>query len=87
MTIEVDRLRRIEVELAGFIGAELLDQPVGADPLEAGVVDSLGIEQLVEHIEQSFGVAIADEEMVRANFESIEALAALVISKTRGETP
>jgi acyl carrier protein len=74
--------RRIERQLARFIAEELLEEPYDkGDPLDAGAVDSLGIEQLVEHIEQRYDVHILDEEMIRENFESIAALAALVESK------
>lgn len=79
------RRQSIEAELARFIAEELLDGPCSSgDPLETGAVDSLGIEQLVEHIERELGVAIADEEMIRENFESVAALAALVDSKLAG---
>lgn len=76
--------RSIEEELERFIVGELLEAPVDGDPLETGAVDSLDLEQLVEHIEREFGVAIDDEEMVRENFASVPALAAFVDSKLAG---
>jgi acyl carrier protein len=78
----------IERLLERFIREELLDsEPFGGDPLERGAVDSLGIEQLVEHVESELGVVLVDEEMTRANFESVAALAALVESKLPVESP
>lgn len=82
---DVSRRSRIEVELRDFIVAELLDDEVGngIDPLAADAVDSLGLEQLVEYIAREFDVALEDEDMVRSNFASVAALAALVDSKLR----
>ena len=65
--------------LERFIAEELLDERYdGRDPLATGAVDSLGLEQLVEYIESELGVGLADEDLVRENFESLPALAALV---------
>jgi acyl carrier protein len=79
---------RIASQLLRFIEAELLDEPYDqGDPLEAGAVDSLGLEQLVDFAEREYGVRIADEEMVRENFESVAALAALIESKLDAAGP
>lgn len=72
----------IERKLERFIVDELIeDRYDGRDPLAAELVDSLGLEQLVEYIEEEFGVGIDDREMVWENLECIPALAALVGSK------
>jgi acyl carrier protein len=69
-------------ELLRVMREELLDLPYGGDdPLADQMIDSLGHELLIEHIEESFGVQLADEDMVAENFESIAALAALVESR------
>lgn len=49
--------------------------------LENGVIDSLGVLDLVSFIEQTFAVMIMDEELVPENFQTIERLAAFVQSK------
>ena len=73
---------RIEQQLREFIVDELLEEPFdGDDPLAVGAVDSLGVEQLVEYIDEAFAVELADEEIVHENFESLSALAALVGAK------
>jgi acyl carrier protein len=75
---------RAEIELAlkRFIAAELLETPFdGDDPLAAGEVDSLGVEQLVEYVFEVWSVELNDEEIVEENFESVAALATLVESK------
>jgi len=75
-------LSRVEERLREFVAAELLEEPFeGDDPLAAGAVDSLGVEQLVEYIFELWGVELDDEDVVYENFESIAALAALVEAK------
>lgn len=83
--MKLDR-RPIEAELMTFISDQLLEEglhPAG-DPLAADAVDSLGLEQLVEHIAAEYGVRIGGEEMIAENFESLAALAALIVSKQSG---
>lgn len=43
--------------------------------LEAGVVDSLGVLELVTFVEENFDVQVADEEIVPDNFDSVDRLA------------
>lgn len=77
--------QEIERKLRRFIVDELMDGlHDDRDPLVSGAVDSLGLEQLAEYVEQEFGVELSDEEMVMENFESIPVLAALVDSKRAG---
>lgn len=73
----------IEVALRRFIAEELLETPFeGADPLAAGEVDSLGVEQLIEFVFEVWRVELDDEEIVEENFESVTALATLVEAKS-----
>ena len=43
-----------------------------------GVIDSLGIMQLVAYIEETFSVKVKDEDIVPDNFESIEAISLFI---------
>jgi acyl carrier protein len=80
----VIRRRRIQRRLETFIVEQLLDQPFdGRDPLAANAVDSLGIEQLVQYIEEQYAVKLSDEDLVPESFESVPALAGLVDRKLR----
>ena len=45
------------------------------DLLSSGILDSLGILQLVAFIEKSFGIRIPDEDVVFDNFQSLNAMA------------
>jgi acyl carrier protein len=49
--------------------------------LDLGIVDSLGVLEIVTFIEQTFGVALADDEMIAENFASVSAMAGLVQRK------
>lgn len=75
--------RKLEV----FIIEQLLDEVYdGRDPLTTEAVDSLGLEQLADYIEQEFGVRLADTDMVEENFESVPGLARLVESRLGSAT-
>lgn len=52
--------------------------------LESGVLDSLGLQQLVQHLEVGHGVALGEEHFSAENFETIGALAALVDTLRNG---
>ncbi|SFV37208.1 acyl carrier protein [Devosia crocina] len=51
--------------------------------IDNGYVDSTGVLELVFHIEQSFGIKVADNEIVPANLDSVGAIAAYVENKQR----
>jgi acyl carrier protein len=51
--------------------------------LESGVIDSLGLMQVVELLETRCGVEIADNEIVPENFATLSAIENLVESKQR----
>lgn len=49
--------------------------------LESGVLDSMGVLELVHFIEQEFKVQVSDEELVPENFQSIDGLVSFLRSK------
>jgi acyl carrier protein len=49
--------------------------------LEAGIVDSTGILELLMFVEETFGFEVKDEELLPDNFDSVERLALYVQSK------
>lgn len=46
--------------------------------VEAGLIDSLGVAELVAFIEGRFGVVADDDELVPDNFDSVARIAAFV---------
>ena len=53
--------------------------------LQTGLVDSTGILEMVQFIEQTYGFEIADEEMIPENLDSLQNVAAFVVSKRPAE--
>lgn len=52
--------------------------------LESGIVDSLGILDLVAFLESDFKVQITDDELLPENFQTVEAIAEFVERKRNG---
>jgi acyl carrier protein len=50
--------------------------------LESGILDSLGVLDVVGFIEQAFSVGVADDELVPENFQTIECIATFIANKT-----
>jgi acyl carrier protein len=53
--------------------------------LDTGLLDSLGILDVVGFVEQKYGILLTDEELVPENFQTIEHLAAF-LAKKQGAT-
>lgn len=49
--------------------------------IESGIVDSMGILELVAFIESEFDIQVEDIDLTPENFESIEAIATFVTAK------
>ena len=46
--------------------------------LESGIIDSLGVLELVTFFQQEFSVAVADEDLTPENFQNIECMTRFV---------
>lgn len=51
--------------------------------MEAGILDSTGVVELVSFLEKQFNISIADEEITAENLNSLENMARFVASKSR----
>jgi acyl carrier protein len=49
--------------------------------LEEGIIDSLGIIELVSFVEKEFGISVADHELLPDNFDSVSKLSSFIIGK------
>lgn len=58
-------------------------RPLAGDDniLESGIVDSLGILDLVSFLEQEFVIVVADDELIPENFQSVARLTRFVEQK------
>lgn len=61
-------------------GAQLADDE---SFLEAGIIDSTGVLELVGFLETTFGIAVADEDLVPANLDSVARVARFVERKVK----
>ena len=50
--------------------------------LESGILDSMGVLELVEFIEGEFKISLTDEDLLPQNFQSIERISVLVQQKS-----
>ena len=77
----------IQNELRQYIGTELGRDMSGLGDgeslLEAGVIDSMGVLELVSFIEKNYGIAVLEDEMMPENFDTVDAMAAF-IERRRG---
>lgn len=55
--------------------------------LEEGVLDSLGILELVDYLQSELSVNVEDDDLVPENFASIDAIATFVDSKAKTTEP
>jgi acyl carrier protein len=69
---------RVRTRIRAYVVGELTPDAASRDPLADGLLDSLAISQLVAFLEDEFDVALDDADLVAANFESLDAVAALV---------
>jgi acyl carrier protein len=53
--------------------------------LESGLIDSTGVLELVQFIEEKFKIKVQDEDLVPANLDSVNALTQFV--KAKSATP
>ena len=80
-------------ELHGFIvnelgsGQDALSITPDEDLIKRGIVDSLGVAQLVEFCESQYGIRVADADLVPGNFRTLRELADFVERKQAEKTP
>lgn len=80
-------LSAVERELQDFIVSELVSAG-GAPPItpdedliKRGIVDSLGVMQLVDFCESRYGLRVTDADLVPENFKTVRDLAGYVERK------
>jgi acyl carrier protein len=80
----------IAQQIASFITDNLLlgqkiDVAHTPSFLEAGVVDSTGVLELVQFLEDTWGFSVDDQEMVPENLDSLERIVHFVEKKTSAQ--
>lgn len=79
-------MTEIATKISAFITDNLLlgrsvDVAGSTSFLEAGIIDSTGVLELVAFIEGEFGIVVDDDDLVPANLDSIAGVAAFVRAK------
>jgi acyl carrier protein len=64
-----------------LLGDDLRTLPGDASLIEAGIIDSTGVLELVGFLERTYGLRIADDELVPENLDSIDRVVRFVESK------
>lgn len=78
---------QIETKIKDYIAKNLLFSEEGytyADDvsfLQEGIIDSLGVMELVEFVQKEFGIKVEQTEVTPENFDSVAKLAAFVKTK------
>ena len=86
-------MKSIEEKIRTYIAENILFSNNGyrysddASFLEEGIVDSMGIMELVMFVEESFGVTVDDEDLTPDNFDSVARLAAYIRHKAEALAP
>lgn len=70
-------VRQILIDDLGWTG-DTADLTADLDLIEAGVIDSMGILQLVEILEERHGCYVPDDDLVPENFTTVGAIARLL---------
>lgn len=76
--IESDVREFITLNFPLSAGGELA---AGDSLLETGVIDSVGVLELIEHLEATYGLQIPDEDVLPENLDSVGAIAAYVSTR------
>lgn len=61
-------------------GSEMID--TNQSFMENGIIDSTGILELVEFVEEHFGITINDDELIPENLDSLENISLFIRNKT-----
>ncbi len=77
----------VEAKVRGYILENFLftdDQSAldgSVSLLENGTMDSTGVLEVINFLEEEFGISVADEEMIPENLESVDNIVAFVARK------
>lgn len=83
----VNKDNEIETEIRKYLAENVLFSPDGfphADEtsfLAEGIIDSMGVMELVEFVSSRFGISVNPEEITPDNFDSVAKLAVFVRGK------
>ena len=81
----IEKTRSFVVENFLFGDADGLSETISL--MEAGIIDSTGILELVGFLETSYDIKIADSEIVPENMDSLQAISSFISARLSGRVP
>jgi len=60
---------------------ELDEIPLDKSLIDEGIIDSFGLIEISSYLERTFGITIAEEDMIRENFGSVNKMIAFASRK------
>lgn len=79
----IERARAYVLE--NFLYARTDVQLTDTDPmLERGIIDSMGVLELISFIQDEFGIKVGDDEITEEHFGTLAGIASYVVSKRAG---
>ena len=82
MSTDIEGTIRTFVE-ENFITGDRVPPKDEESLFERGIVDSVGMIEVVSFVEEAFGITVAEEDLVPDNFGSIEAIGQFVRQKLK----
>jgi acyl carrier protein len=81
------RMDDFETEIRRFLADNFLfgeEKPLAVDEslLDAGLIDSTGVLELISHIEAHYRIKVEDEELIPENLDTIANICAFLKKKT-----
>ena len=74
------KIRRFIID--NFLFTEEIEFKDNASFLEEGIIDSTGILELIDFIEEEFDITVKDEEIIPENLDSLENIAVYLSHKS-----
>ena len=77
----------MEQEITAFISDELVSDPevlplqATSSLMDSNIIDSVAFLNLVMFLEEHYGITVADRDLTRDNFETVEAMCEYVRSR------
>jgi acyl carrier protein len=80
----------METVINDYISRELVQDPAllpladDTSLLETGILDSLSLLRLVVYVEERFGIAVGDSDLLPENFASVDAICTYIRARQPG---
>jgi len=82
----------VAIKIRGYLSRNFLFSDHGfeyeddASFLELGIIDSFAFVELLHWVEGAFSIAVADDELIPDNFDSVRKLCSFILGKKSGGT-